>query len=1697
MKPTQHTRLATTTIATLGLTIGFIGMSPAAAEEAVSTVDFYVSSDGDDTASGTSVGAAFASLPRAQEAVRSFNSDSDVRVIVGGGVYTIDQPLEFGVDDGGKNGHSVTWEAAPGASPVISGGREVSDWTDTGKSGIWEASLDTDFDFRQLYVDDAEAVRARMRIDPRQVTWTRSGFSIGTSYASTLGSAWSALSALPPENQSRVELRARASFTDRYSPFLSVSGNTVSMQQPAWDNNTWGWDTVDKPLPNYDHSIHWITNALALLDESNEWYFDLPAKKLYYKPADGIDPNSLSIVAPLVESLVSISGDDTGAKVTNLTFRGMSFEHASWLQPGTNEGFANQQNGTFITGRLYALRDPVTGDLPTTDDREYDGGTQPPLVRIIELDDAGVFRFKDDGSAVPASDHHRLINLRDYPNLPLNSEQLTAWNAANPGAAKTNCAIPTYPNDCKVFEAWRNDFDQSPAAVQIAQAQGISFEGMTFAHLGATALGIGNEPGANRSGLGYGAQDISVVDSSFFDLASAAIVAGGVQEEAHHPSPGNENARLTIANSRFHDIGKDFFDASAILVTYWDTAEVIHNELSGGPYDAIDTGFGWGMFDNGGNPAYQTRGTYMFTTRYAADDPTNNKNVRLGHNAVWDFKKEGSDGGILYNLGSTPGSVWDNNYVMGERGVKLYLDEATRYLTAKNNVLTSGGAWMFANAWIGNDNTRDNRIESTWSLGGTGTQGPVCWNSGWCDPATQAGYLDNRVSTDSAIGISELPLAAQQVIANAGVQPQYRRAGDWHGESRGVDLSITRDGDGAQVLAVTTANLGSTPLTDVSLSVSAPSTVRLSPITPAPDALAPGEQAVATWRVSGTSPLTQATIRAALTATRGEVEGTSAGTTHKSLPVVLGGAVDSALTVAGFDSYIAPQAVQSGNRIALQASGRDIGYSGDEYGTVFKPDALADGGSVTAKVESVGGSFYRTGVAVRNDLSKLADHDVAEKSTGYAMFITEPGWVAFRYNKTGDGVMDTQVGQARIPNGPVWLRLSRSGSTLTAAYSTDGASFTDIPASVPLVGAESGPLDAGVVHSSADRWSSMSSSAPLTTTTAIFSDLTYVSDTRAPVFTNVDAPVAFTGQAYSFQLTASGAPTFKVVGGALPGGLALALDGAITGTPTAEGTFTVEVEAANATSAVRTELRIVVRDEVPASPEVQVDIDSGAVPGLSTGVATASVRNPTTGSAAYTVTVAGSDGQTVSSDRLTIGAGAEGVTQFTGLAAATYTVTTVGDDGSAAVTTSIVMPAGVFDSRPAPWKSASLGGATAQSMGVEGSQLAIVKGRAADISGENAPKTDSYNALYLEDVLGRDDSVQVTVTGQEGVSDFTKSGIIIRDDLAVSTAGSDGSANGSGASSGQAALVLTPTRGVRFTVENGGQNWYPIEAGETTAWNVAQTIPVPVTLKLARTGGTTLEASYSIDGGRTFTVIATKTGFFASGADKAIDAGIVHVPRGGVSGAASTAAFRDFLVGAQITAPAVNVKAVSPDTDGRHDGVAEVSVSNPTAREMFARVVLAPVGSSRSVYGNSVAVGAGATVKLEVGGLSSGDYEVTVVDKVSGIGDTARVTIAAAVGGPRLELGVQATPKKLGGKVYLSVVATNEDSVPVDVVITTVYGNKAFKSVQPGTSVSVSINSKLGSVPAGEATVKVTGVVNGELVTETKTASYGAFPAAP
>jgi hypothetical protein len=86
-------------------------------------------------------------------------------------------------------------------------------------------------------------------------------------------------------------------------------------------------------------------------------------------------------------------------------------------------------------------------------------------------------------------------------------------------------------------------------------------------------------------------------------------------------------------------------------------------------------------------------------------------------------------------------------------------------------------------------------------------------------------------------------------------------------------------------------------------------------------------------------------------------------------------------------------------------------------------------------------------------------------------------------------------------------------------------------------------------------------------------------------------------------------------------------------------------------------------------------------------------------------------------------------------------------------------------------------------------------------------------------------------------------------------------------------------------------------------------------------------------------------------------------------------------------------------------------------------------------------------------------------------------------------LDVEATPRTLGGKVVVSVSTTNNTSETVDVVVTSDYGKKTFPNVAPGKTVAVSLNSKLATIPAGEAEVTVTG----DSVAETLTAPYDEY----
>lgn len=120
----------------------------------------FVDASGSDDNPGTQ-DAPFATLQKARDAVRAINSSmtSDINVYIRGGRYPLSQTLTFDQGDSGTNGYRVIYRAYPGEIPHISGGQKISGWTSAG-NGLYKTNVGG-LRFRQLYVNDARATRAR------------------------------------------------------------------------------------------------------------------------------------------------------------------------------------------------------------------------------------------------------------------------------------------------------------------------------------------------------------------------------------------------------------------------------------------------------------------------------------------------------------------------------------------------------------------------------------------------------------------------------------------------------------------------------------------------------------------------------------------------------------------------------------------------------------------------------------------------------------------------------------------------------------------------------------------------------------------------------------------------------------------------------------------------------------------------------------------------------------------------------------------------------------------------------------------------------------------------------------------------------------------------------------------------------------------------------------------------------------------------------------------------------------------------------------------------------------------------------------------------------------------------------------------------------------------------------------------------
>jgi hypothetical protein len=304
-----------------------------------------------------------------------------------------------------------------------------------------------------------------------------------------------------------------------------------------------------------------------------------------------------------------------------------------------------------------------------------------------------------------------------------------------------------------------------PASIQVAAAQRVTFDHDVFAHLGQYALGIGNDFDANLTGAGLGTSDITVTRNVFTDNAGGAVLAGGVKRDAHHPRDIRMiNRQLLISNNRISSVSKEYLDNSAILSTYVTGALILHNDISDIPYDAIDIGYGWGIQDPGGNANYRVRmHGYDFKDNLIYETPTTYRDTVVANNRIHGAKQFFHDGGAIYNLSAGPGTLITENYIFDNGGrIALYLDEGSRYITLRRNVVDDpNGEWL-------NINTVHSAFPLRITVDNTANDN---WHNGEKIGGMWTNYENNLIVDDHLIDDANWPAEAKEIITNAGIEP--------------------------------------------------------------------------------------------------------------------------------------------------------------------------------------------------------------------------------------------------------------------------------------------------------------------------------------------------------------------------------------------------------------------------------------------------------------------------------------------------------------------------------------------------------------------------------------------------------------------------------------------------------------------------------------------------------------------------------------------------------------------------------------------------------------------------------------------------------------------------------------------------------------------------------------------------------------
>ncbi len=284
----------------------------------------------------------FRTLARARDAIRQLKTSgslkSPVTVYVRGGVYQLDKPLVFRPQDSGTAKAPVIYEAYPGETPVLSGGRVITGWhrangiavPSRARGHVWVAEApgvkEGEWYFHQLFINGTRKTRART---PNRGFYYVNGEISATApahfrfYDRDIRPQWA--------KEGDVEIIALQNWAELREPIKSVDEAThvvtlAGRRQHFAEAN----------------ARYWVENTLDALDSPGEWYLDRKSDLVYYYPEPKEDMSRAEAVVSHLKQLLLFEGDAAKNQfVSHIEFRGLTFSYTDWSLPAT--GYADMQ----------------------------------------------------------------------------------------------------------------------------------------------------------------------------------------------------------------------------------------------------------------------------------------------------------------------------------------------------------------------------------------------------------------------------------------------------------------------------------------------------------------------------------------------------------------------------------------------------------------------------------------------------------------------------------------------------------------------------------------------------------------------------------------------------------------------------------------------------------------------------------------------------------------------------------------------------------------------------------------------------------------------------------------------------------------------------------------------------------------------------------------------------------------------------------------------------------------------------------------------------------------------------------------------------------------------------------------------------------------------------------------------------------